>query len=141
MLVNAILRALKCKPKWSDETKGRTSAEETSISESYRHGLQLPLLGSENVFCLELRNDVGDLVTQAELVKDGDITISVLRDSKTVTCESHVQEQMKGEVRVAWTPPDPHPTDGGGYLVDVRWRGDPVKGSPFPAAPYSSQCK
>ena len=135
MLVNAILRALKCKPKWSDETKGRTSAEETSISESYRHGLQLPLLGSENVFCLELRNDVGDLVTQAELVKDGDITISVLRDSKTVTCESHVQEQMKGEVRVAWTPPDPHPTDGGGYLVDVRWRGDPVKGSPFPAAP------
>ena len=134
MLVNAILRALKCKPKWSDETKGRPSAEETSISESYRHGLQLPLLGSENVFCLELRNAVGDLVTQAELVKGGDITISVLRDSKTVRCESHVQEQMKGEVRVAWTPPDPHSTDGGGYLVDVRWRGDPVKGSPFPAA-------
>ena len=134
MLVNAILRALKCKPKWSDETKARISAEETSISEFYRHGLQLPLLGSENVFCLELRNAVGDLVTQDELVKDGDITISVLRDSEKVTCESHVQEQMKEEVRVAWTPPDPT-YDDVGYLVEVRWRGDPVKGSPFPAAP------
>ena len=131
--VNEILLALKCKPKWSEESNRQIAAQETCISEPYRHGLQLPLLGSQNVFCLELRNNQGDLLSQADTVKEGNITVSVLHDSKQVTCESCLQGQTEGLLRVAWTPSVPYASDAVLSSVDVRWRGEPVKGSPFPA--------
>ena len=134
MLVNAILLALKCKPKWSETTKQQISAHETCISEPYRHGLQLPLLGSQNVFCLELRNNQGDLLSQADTVKKGDITVSVLHDSEIVSCETSLDGQIEGLLRVAWTPSVPSTSDALLSSIDVRWRGEPVTGSPFPAA-------
>ena len=133
MLNDAILFALKIKPKWSDKQTRDISAQETSVSEQSLHGLQLPLLGSQNVFSLEFRNTEGDLLSQAEPVKDGNITVSVLHDSETISCQSSTQGQTNGTVRVSWTLPSIHHLDAG-CLVDVRWRGDPVKGSPFPAA-------
>ena len=132
MLIDAILFALKIKPKSSDKQTRDISAQETSVSEQSRHSLQVPLLGSQNVFSLELRNIQGDLLSQAKPVNDGDITVSVLHDSETIACESSLQDQTNGVVCMAWTPP--YGNDVAGCLVDVRWRGDPVKGSPFPAA-------
>ena len=132
MFVNAIMIALKVKPKWSDKQTREVSAQELSVVERYRHALQLPVLESQNVFRLELRNIEGDLLSQAKPVNDGDITVSVLCESETITCESSLQDQTNGVVCVAWTPTYDNGVDD--CLVDVRWRGDPVKGSPFPAA-------
>ena len=131
--VKEILLALKCKAKWSEESNRQIAAQETSINERYRHGLQLPFLGSQNVFCLELRNNQGDLLSQADTVKEGDITVSVVHDSEQVTCESCLQGQTEGLLRVAWTPSVPYASDAVLSSVDIRWRGEPVKGSPFPA--------